>query len=662
MNTWSTGRWPVTLAGLSGVLLLATLPTSASGGLPLFATNIGRGQVYQGAEWSLAVAPIAVIALSLVLVRWWPYLIVAGGLAAGWVLVAPDVTGYLVRLCLTTVPQATILVGVLGCAQSLLRRGAPGLGAAMAGLALGARLVGSTIGGLLAVYYQPGSGYLVAMHAMVVVGLAGAVAALWTLRRGDPAADGPADREAAPAGRWQRWRLPLAGTLAVTLAVPLSQLDTSDVAALMGVDAFTLQRHPYAQVAMIGAVTLVVAAGLAALGGLWSLGGALTAAVAQVAVAAPLSLATGALAFAGPARWLGALAGLVLGVLAVLSRWRVAMAGSLAVAAATSVFIAHAATTGSPERIAEQHRVVPGLLMMVLVVAAGTAVAGAAAPPLNRTGAIPAALGPLAAVIATGGTQTLQATYLETDGGTSSNSHLTTSGLLLLVAGAAVAGLGVAHYLTERWAQRQRAEQIRQEAATAERDRLARPIHDGVLQVLAMVQRQGAEAGASGTQLAALAGLAGEQEAALRKLLAGGGTLVPPARGSGGTDLRTALTGLAAPGIEVAAPAQEVPLAEVKARELVAAVRAALDNVRRHAGDGARVWILLEDEGDGVRVTVRDDGAGFAPGRLDEAQRHGRLGVAQSMRGRITDLKGTMSIESSPGQGTEVEFWVPRGI
>jgi signal transduction histidine kinase len=112
--------------------------------------------------------------------------------------------------------------------------------------------------------------------------------------------------------------------------------------------------------------------------------------------------------------------------------------------------------------------------------------------------------------------------------------------------------------------------------------------------------------------------------------------------------------------VQLSAPATAVMLPGKAADELVAAVQAALGNVRRHAGEGARVWILLEDEGDGVRVTVRDDGAGFDPGRLAEAESAGRLGVAQSMRGRITDLGGTTTIHSTPGQGTEVEFWVPR--
>ncbi len=54
------------------------------------------------------------------------------------------------------------------------------------------------------------------------------------------------------------------------------------------------------------------------------------------------------------------------------------------------------------------------------------------------------------------------------------------------------------------------------EAATRERERLARDIHDGVLQVLAMVQRR---ASALGGEAAELGRMAGEQEVALRSLV-----------------------------------------------------------------------------------------------------------------------------------------------
>ena len=63
------------------------------------------------------------------------------------------------------------------------------------------------------------------------------------------------------------------------------------------------------------------------------------------------------------------------------------------------------------------------------------------------------------------------------------------------------------------------------EAATRERERLARDIHDGVLQVLAMVQRRGAVLGGEAAELGRMAG---EQEVALRTLVSGG--LVPGSR------------------------------------------------------------------------------------------------------------------------------------
>jgi signal transduction histidine kinase len=71
--------------------------------------------------------------------------------------------------------------------------------------------------------------------------------------------------------------------------------------------------------------------------------------------------------------------------------------------------------------------------------------------------------------------------------------------------------------------------------------------------------------------------------------------------------------------------------------------------------------VLVEDEGDAVSVTIRDDGPGMPPGRLAEAAGEGRLGVSQAIRGRISDLGGSASITTAPGAGTEVRLRVPRG-
>lgn len=67
-------------------------------------------------------------------------------------------------------------------------------------------------------------------------------------------------------------------------------------------------------------------------------------------------------------------------------------------------------------------------------------------------------------------------------------------------------------------------------------------------------------------------------------------------------------------------------LAPGAARELAAAVSAALDNVTRHAGADARAWILVEDWADEVTVTVRDDGPGIPEGRLAQAEGEGLPG------------------------------------
>ena len=198
----------------------------------------------------------------------------------------------------------------------------------------------------------------------------------------------------------------------------------------------------------------------------------------------------------------------------------------------------------------------------------------------------------------------------------------------------------------------QRATEI--EAASRERERLARTIHDSVLQVLAMVQRRGAEAGGEAAEIGRLAG---EQEAALRALVTGDGPASPR---EGQLDLAALLTREASALVSVITPADPVLLNERAVTETAAAVRAAIDNVRRHCGPAAKAWVLVDDEGATVSVTIRDDGPGIADGRLAEAAAEGRLGVSHAISGRIRDLGGSADICSSPGAGTEVRLRVPR--
>lgn len=223
---------------------------------------------------------------------------------------------------------------------------------------------------------------------------------------------------------------------------------------------------------------------------------------------------------------------------------------------------------------------------------------------------------------------------------------------VVLLAGAGFV-VGMASSTARRSAVRL-AQALRTEAATAERERLARSIHDGVLQVLARVRKRGLELGGEAAELAELAG---EQEVALRSLVA-----AAPIESTvdGDADLRPALQLLSTPKVQVSTPATQVMLPAVVVLELTAVVREALSNVDKHAGANAKAWVLVEDLGGEVVLSIRDDGPGIPEGRIGDAEAEGRMGIAKSIRGRVALLGGTLELQTGPGEGTEWEVRVFR--
>lgn len=208
-------------------------------------------------------------------------------------------------------------------------------------------------------------------------------------------------------------------------------------------------------------------------------------------------------------------------------------------------------------------------------------------------------------------------------------------------------------------------EGLRLRAEQAERERLARTVHDGVLQALAFIHRRGDELGGAARDLG---DLAGRQEQRLRGLITG--RPLEPVPLDGVADLTGMLRALIderavaderGSSAQIAAPADPVVVPARRAHPLVAAVAAALDNVAAHAGPDARTWILVEEEDEEVVVTVRDDGVGMADGRLAEAEAAGRLGVAASIVGRLHDLGGDATCRSAPEAGTSWELRMPHG-
>ena len=86
-------------------------------------------------------------------------------------------------------------------------------------------------------------------------------------------------------------------------------------------------------------------------------------------------------------------------------------------------------------------------------------------------------------------------------------------------------------------------------------------------------------------------------------------------------------------------------------------VQEALSNVRKHAG-ASTVSVSVRRGRDGLAVTVRDDGIGFAEDR-DATDGEAHIGL-QIMRERALRIGGRFAVRSSPGRGSEIRLELPR--
>jgi signal transduction histidine kinase len=183
---------------------------------------------------------------------------------------------------------------------------------------------------------------------------------------------------------------------------------------------------------------------------------------------------------------------------------------------------------------------------------------------------------------------------------------------------------------------------------TAARDEIAARMHDSVLHSLALIQRSAADP----YQVQRLARSA---ERELRTWLD-----ATPA-GPDGLVLSTELVKVAGEvedafgvPIEVVRVGEDLPLGERTTAALQAA-REAMLNAARHSG-APGVSVYAEAEPDRLCIFVRDRGKGFS---IDEIPPD-RLGVRQSIIGRMDRAGGAALIRSTPGAGTEVEIQVTR--
>jgi PAS domain S-box-containing protein len=246
--------------------------------------------------------------------------------------------------------------------------------------------------------------------------------------------------------------------------------------------------------------------------------------------------------------------------------------------------------------------------------------------------------------------------------------------------GAIIGGLAVAVDVTERQrmeealrdsldrlrkvdADRQRLLTHLVTAQEEERTRIAADVHDDSLQAIAAVKMrlEMLTASLDDAQRARLAAVERDLDAAsarLRQLL----FQLRPSTLDNGT-LGEAIEQLLAESAgtmsaHVYDHLTAVPSADTKV-VVYRIVAEAVANAAKHA-HARHLEVHLDDHADGALVSVRDDGVGFDYPQALRSQVPGHLGLA-TMRERAEIAGGWLSVDTSPGSGTVVGFWVPWG-
>ena len=205
-------------------------------------------------------------------------------------------------------------------------------------------------------------------------------------------------------------------------------------------------------------------------------------------------------------------------------------------------------------------------------------------------------------------------------------------------------------------------------AAAAERARLARELHDSVAKTLRgmsmaalalpdSLRRQPALA----AQLADVISSGAHAASQEARQLIEGLRLDVPDRGFTGTVRELCRVWSAQSGVVAIARLADVEPAVTVRYELAMILREALTNVARHAAATEVVVVLTRDD-DGITLTVRDDGRGFAvPSDPAALQDRGHLGLV-GMAERARTLGGDLAVTAQPGGGTVVRVRVPDAV
>jgi PAS domain S-box-containing protein len=207
-------------------------------------------------------------------------------------------------------------------------------------------------------------------------------------------------------------------------------------------------------------------------------------------------------------------------------------------------------------------------------------------------------------------------------------------------------------------------------AIEAERNRIARDLHDGPVQGVsaASLSLEAAllmlKAGDSDRGLEVLGKIRqelAEEADALRRLMSG---LRPPVLEERGLipAIRDTLSRFGEDNAVATAFDGNLtePIPEDLETIAFRVVQEALSNVGKHA-NADRVSVSVESDASSLRIEIEDDGRGFDSSLAREFLRMGRVGLA-SMRERVELASGSFLVRSTPGRGTTIVAMLPVDV
>jgi signal transduction histidine kinase len=208
----------------------------------------------------------------------------------------------------------------------------------------------------------------------------------------------------------------------------------------------------------------------------------------------------------------------------------------------------------------------------------------------------------------------------------------------------------------------------RSAGASAERERLARDIHDVLAQGFTSIVMllEAADAKLPAGSAAARAPLDQALQTA-RDSLAEARRIVwalGPGAGEAGAlvasleRLAERTTAAGGADVEVVITGEPRPLDVGRELVLLRTAQEAVGNAHRHAA-ASHITVTVSWLGDEVILDVADDGRGFEPGRA-VARADGGFGLT-NLAQRASEAGGTMTVDSAPRQGTTVSLNLPLG-